>query len=87
MEPFDWDIGPKSDRWTREEVARRLGHIPGTSDGAEGPVLSENKQLTMLAGLLETLGLEKAVRLGKPEDWKEALAALEKQWDTTGNTA
>jgi hypothetical protein len=83
MEPFDWDIGPKSGRWTREAVARRLCHLPDTSDRAEGLGLSEHKQLTLLAELLETLGLDKAVRVGKLEDWKAALAALEKQRSAT----
>jgi hypothetical protein len=30
-----------------------------------------------LAMLLENLGIDKAVRFGKPEDWKAAVAELE----------
>jgi hypothetical protein len=87
MKPFDWDIGQKSDRWTREEVARRLSHSPETRDRVEGfGGRSVHEQLTLLAGLLETLGLEKAVRLGKLEDWKAVLAALEQQRGATEQT-
>ncbi|MDX6576224.1 MAG: hypothetical protein QOE96_2177 [Blastocatellia bacterium] len=31
--------------------------------------------------LLENLGIDKAIRLGKPEDWKAAIAELETQKD------
>jgi hypothetical protein len=87
MEPFDWDIGQKSGRWTREAVLRR--RCPGRAmrDGAAGRGRSEDDQRTVLAGLLETLGLEQAVRLGQLEDWKAAIAALEQQCDAPGNPA
>jgi hypothetical protein len=85
MEPFDWDIGPKSDRWTPEAEARRRCHIPETLDGAAGLGRSEDDPLTVLARLLEILGREQAVRFGTLEDWKAAIAAREKQQDAPGH--
>ena len=86
MEPFDWDIGSKSGRWTREAVARRQGHRPAPPDDAAEHQGSEHAQLTQLVRLLETLGRDKAVRIGTLEDWKAALAALETQQDTAGKS-
>ena len=42
-----------------------------------GIFTSEEERLTVLAMLLENLGIDKAVRLGKLEDWKAAIAELE----------
>jgi hypothetical protein len=86
MEPFDWDIGPKSDRWTSEAVARRLSHSPVTSDGAAELGRSADEQLAQLARMLEHLSLEQVVRVGKREDWHAALAALDMPRGATGNS-
>jgi hypothetical protein len=37
---------------------------------------SEEDRLVVLGLLLENLGIDKAVRLGNPEAWKEAVKAL-----------
>jgi len=37
---------------------------------------SERDRLTMLALLLENVGIDKAVRLGDPRLWREAIDAL-----------
>ena len=86
MEPFDWDIGSKSGRWTREAIARRQGHCPAPPDDTAAREGSEHAQLTQLARLLTTLGHDKAVRIGTLEDWKAALAALETQQGAAGET-
>jgi hypothetical protein len=39
---------------------------------------SERERLTVLAMLLENLGIDKALQFGKLEDWKAALAEREK---------
>jgi hypothetical protein len=82
MEPFDWDIGPKSDRWTPEAEARRRCHSRATRDEAAGLGRSEDDQRTVLARLLEPRGLEQVVRMGTLEEWKAAIAAREQQHDT-----
>ena len=38
---------------------------------------SEDDRLTMLALLLENVGIDKAVRLGNPQIWREAIALLD----------
>ena len=42
-----------------------------------GIFADEPERLTVLAMLLENLGIDKAVRLGNPEDWKAAVAELD----------
>lgn len=37
--------------------------------------LSKAERLTLLAGLLENIGLDEVVKLGQPQDWQEAIAA------------
>jgi len=39
--------------------------------------VNQGERLTVLAMLLENLGIDKAVQLGKLEDWKAAIAELE----------
>ena len=44
-----------------------------------GIFASERQRLLVLGMLLENLGIDKAVRLGKLADWKAAIADLERQ--------
>jgi hypothetical protein len=78
MAPFEWDIRREGHRWTRAEVNRRLYQAPEKIEFAGGIFTNEGERLTVLAMLLENLGIDKAVRLGKLEDWKAAIADLEK---------
>jgi hypothetical protein len=79
MKPIDWDIRREGHRWTKEEIDCRLYQAPEKIEFVGGIFSSERERLTVLAMLLENLGIDKAVRLGKIEDWKAALADLEKQ--------
>ena len=42
-------------------------------------LVSDRQRLIVLAMLLENLGIDKVVRFGRLEDWKAAIADLEKQ--------
>ena len=39
---------------------------------------SDEARVLMLGMLLENVGIDKAIRLGNPSDWREAIAALPK---------
>ena len=45
----------------------------------DGIFASEQERLIVLGMLLENLGIDRAVRFGKLEDWKAAIADLEKE--------
>ena len=77
----DWDIRREGRRWTKEEFERRIYQAPEKIEFVEGIFASERERLTVLAMLLENLGIDKVVRFGKLGDWKAAIADLESRQD------
>jgi len=77
FDPAEWKIGRKGREWRGEEFMKRLNQAPEKIEYKGGIFIYEYERLTVLAMLLENLGIDKAVRLGKPEDWKSAVAELE----------
>jgi hypothetical protein len=63
-------------------MEHRLYQAPEKIEFAGGIFTSEEERLTVLAMLLENLGIDRIVRLGKLEDWKAAIADLEQQQST-----
>ena len=82
MEYSDWDIRREGRRWTKEEAERRIYQAPEKIEFAGGIFGSEDQRLTVLGMLLENLGIDKAIRFGKLDDWKAAIADLERQRGT-----
>ena len=79
MKPADWDIRREGRRWTKAELDDRLYQAPEKIEFVGGIFSSERQRLTVLAMLLENLGIDKAVRFGRVADWKAAIADLETQ--------
>ena len=80
VEGFDtaeWDIQREGRVWSHEEFERRIYQAPEKIEYTGGIFTHENDRLTVLAMLLENLGIDKAVRLGNLQDWKAAIAELE----------
>lgn len=80
VEGFDateWDIRREGRVWSHEEFERRIYQTPKCIEFKGGIFIYEEDRLTVLAMLLENLGIDKAVQLGKREDWKAAIAELE----------
>jgi hypothetical protein len=75
----DWDIRREGRVWTHDEFERRIEQAPEKIEYTGGIFLNERQRLVVLAMLLENLGIDKAVRFGKLEDWKGAIADLERQ--------
>ncbi|CAN5607991.1 hypothetical protein BH24ACT21_BH24ACT21_12260 [soil metagenome] len=74
----EFEIHREGRRWTPEEIESkwRQAHetIPERLELIEGKVfLSDEQRITMLGWMLEQLGADVAVRLGKPEVWREAV--------------
>jgi hypothetical protein len=79
MKTPDWDIRRKGRRWSREEFDQRTYQAPDKIEYADGIFASERQGLIVFGMLLENLGIDKVVRFGRLEDWKAAVADLEKQ--------
>ena len=73
----EWDIRREGHPWSGERFERRIYQAPEKIEFVGGIFVDETERLTVLAMLLENLGIDKAVRFGKPEDWKAAVAELE----------
>ena len=77
VEGFDsteWDIHREGRVWSHEEFERRIYQAPEKIEYTGGIFTYEDERLTVLAMLLENLGIDKAVQLGKLQDWKAAIA-------------
>jgi hypothetical protein len=77
--PEDWNIGREGRNWSGEEFEKRIYQAPEKIEFVGGIFTDEAQRLTVLAMLLENLGIDKAVRLGNTSDWKAAVADLEGQ--------
>jgi hypothetical protein len=72
-----WNIQRKGSAWPVGNVLERDGRIPA---GARieihyGKLLfNDDDRMTLLALLLENVGIDNAVTLGNPEDWLDAAA-------------
>lgn len=73
----DWDIQREGRVWSHDEFNRRIYQAPGKIEFRGGIFIYEEDRLNVLAMLLENLGIDKAVQLGKLEDWKAAITELE----------
>jgi hypothetical protein len=63
--------------WSHEEFERRIYQAPEKIEFTGGIFTYEEDRLTVLAMLLENLGIDKAVQLGNPEDWKAAISEID----------
>jgi hypothetical protein len=80
----EWDIRREARCWTNEEFDQRTSVAPEKIEYVDGIFASERQRLLVLGMLLENLGIDRVVRFGKLEDWKAAIADLEKQRGSGG---
>ena len=77
MEETRWDLRPEGRTWQGPEAMARFEMAPEKIEMTRGKLfLSEEQRLTMLAMLLENVGVDQAVRIGNPEVWRAAVAKL-----------
>jgi hypothetical protein len=77
MMPIEWDIRREGHRWSHEEFDKRINQAPEKIEYVNGIFASDRERLNVLGMLLENLGIDRAIRFGKLEDWKTAIEALE----------
>ena len=77
MEEPTWNIALESRAWPGSEAMQRLDLLPAKLEMIRGKLLwSEEERVTLLAALLENVGALKAVQLGNPQVWRDAVAQL-----------
>ena len=77
MEHNDWDIRREGRRWTHEEFNHRIYQAPEKIEFVGGIFIDDEQRMTVLAMLLENLGIDKVIELGRLEDWKAAITERE----------
>jgi hypothetical protein len=72
-----WDIRRTGRAWVDGEAWQRWELTPEKLEMWNGKALfDDNERLLLLGLLLENVGADAAVRLGRPEVWREAVASL-----------
>jgi len=79
FDPAEWKIRREGRQWRGEEFEKRIYQAPEKLEYKGGIFIYESEGLTVLAMLLENLGIDNAVQLGNLEDWKAAIADFEQQ--------
>ncbi|MBI2760382.1 MAG: hypothetical protein HYX51_03020 [Chloroflexi bacterium] len=77
MRNISWDIRREGYAWMKNGL-ERYELAPEKIELVRGKLFgSEEDRLTMLALLLENVGIDAAVRLGNPQLWRDAIADLD----------
>ena len=75
-EEVQWDVRLEGRAWGPEGLSR-FYMVPEKTEVVEGKLFwSDEERLTMLALLLENVGVQQAVRIGDPNVWRAAVAEL-----------
>jgi hypothetical protein len=80
MQKIKYKISRQGRAWTRKEILPRLRAFPAKVELIDGKLFwTEAERETALALLLELVGIDKAIRFGDLQVWKDAIEDLEKQ--------
>jgi hypothetical protein len=72
-----WDIRRQGRAWTAAEAPARWALTAEKMEMIGGRLFhTDEERLNMLALLIENVGVDAAVRLGDPDVWRAAVAAL-----------
>ena len=78
MTSENWDIRRDGRPWAGGEASARFQLTPEKIEMIDGKLFwRDEERVTMLALLLENVGLDVAVRLGDPNVWRAAIAELD----------
>ena len=77
MPDVRWDIRRTGRAWTKDEAMGRYELTPEKFEMIGGKLFwGESQRLTLLALLLENVGVDQAIRLGEPAVWRAAIRDL-----------
>ena len=78
MSGIRWDIRREGRSWEGDEAWDRYQLTPEKTEMTDGKLYwDDEERLTMLGLLLENVGIDRAIRLGDPRLWCEAVAELD----------
>jgi hypothetical protein len=74
----EWKIGRSGRVWVAGEALRRFDLAPRNTEMCDGKLFwNDEERLTMLALLLENVGIDAAVSMGDVTLWRKAVEARE----------
>ena len=77
MVEIKWDIRRAGRAWTGAEARARYDLTPEKFEMIQGRLFwTDEERETLLGLLLENVGVDRAIRMGDPKVWKEAVAEL-----------
>ena len=77
MVEIQWDIRRAGRAWRGDEALQRYNLTPEKFEMDEGKLFwTDEERVTLLALLLENVGVDRAIRLGDPKVWRAAVAEL-----------
>ena len=77
MPDVSWDIRRAGRGWTGDEAMARYELTPEKFEMIDGKLFwTESERVTLLALLLENVGVDRAVKLGDPAVWRAAIREL-----------
>ena len=77
-EAFRVDVRREGRSWQGEEFELSYFAMPEKMEACDGMLYcSDVDRLKVLAALLENIGADRAVRIGNPDVWRAAVAALD----------
>jgi hypothetical protein len=72
-----WDIRRNGHPWARSALQFYLSDYPEKPEVMDAKLFwTEEDRMIVLGLLLENIGVDKAVRLGNPQVWKDAISEL-----------
>lgn len=72
-----WDVRSEGRAWKKGEAWKRFELIPDKSELISGELSwTDEERENVLGLLLELVGADRAVRFGRPEVWRAAIAKL-----------
>ena len=75
MEKIKWDIRREGHKWNGEESFQKFNLTPEKLEMHRGKLYwSDEERITMLALLLENVGIDEALKLGDIKIWQEAIS-------------
>ena len=78
MHDSDWRIERQGRAWSGEEFDHRMELTPEKFEAWEGKLLWDDEERVLRLGLLlENVGIDRAIRLGDPTLWREAITELQ----------
>lgn len=73
-----WKINRAGRPWSDHEFYDRYNLAPGRLESCDKKLCcSDEERITLIRPLLENMGADAAARLGDPEVWRAAIAALD----------